>query len=90
MRKRRGARDLEVAQMAKAVVSWIVLPGLLAERDTNTTKGPKEMVRRDLVEEVEEFGAAAVLFLDYYYVVRWTANHPHPEAAGVVAQPRQR
>ncbi len=45
-------------------------------------------MRCNLVEEVEEFGAAAV-FLDYY-VVRWTANnHPHPVAAGV-AQPRQR
>ena len=91
MRKWRGARDLEVAQMA-AVVAWMVLPGLadLMRRDTST-RGPKEMeeemVRRDLVEEVEEFGAAAV-FLDYY-VVRWMANHPHPEAAGG-AQPRQK
>jgi hypothetical protein len=53
----------------------MILPGLadFMRRD-RITKGPKEMeLRRDLVGEVEEFGAAAV-FLDY--VARWMANHP--------------
>ncbi len=36
------------------------------------------MLRRDLVGELEEFGAAAV-FLDDY-VARWMANHRHPPA----------
>ncbi len=90
-RKWHRARDLQAAQMM-AVVSWMILPGLadLMRRD-RITKGPKEMeeemLRRDLVGEVEEFGTAAVFMDDY--VVRWMANHPHPPAAGGPERQRQ-